>query len=178
MGGLEAKQSKRAEIKDPLEIKKRVEQAKVLFSKFLAVKISKSLNVSFEIEFDNMLMNMGISDIPREIALQTMKKLIEATPGLVITEKGYAVSDSELLVKHFTPDSVRANMLRLFTEAPDKEFTSRDIAESLGLSRSLVSSTLNYFETTGKIYIARTEKAKSSPKGGAPAGIYKLVTQD
>ena len=170
--GFQPVKSTRVEIKDKDQIQKKIDRAKAIFVLFLGRRNSQT--ASFEITFDNMLLNLDLFDIPRDVALKAMDQIVTSVPGFVKTEKGYAVSDPELLVKNFGPKEQRVKVLQFFTDHPDIEFTSRQIGEKIGFSASSVNAVIKELISAGQVCLVKTESIMSN-KMGKRAGIYKLV---
>lgn len=171
------RETQRLEITDPEQIKKKIDRAKAKFSIFLSRRTSKWAKVGWEINFEYMLMNLGLNNISRDIALREMDNIV-LIPGFVKTATGYAISNPELIIEKYGPKDYITNTLKVFTDNPGQEFTVRQIADELGCDPSPVSIVIKKLLDAGKITLIRKiEVAPSGHLSGNRVSVYRLAVE-
>lgn len=138
------------EITDPAVIEATVEQAKIIWSRFIH---SKSINRPgrkvrpFKIGFEPMMETLKLTQIPSEIALKAMDSFLLQVPGMAKEGVYYSLVDPDSLKEHLDErkqqalsvkeensklrEAARSDKLtRLETEAAEKEQRAKQRAEA------------------------------------------------
>ncbi|HEY4494192.1 MAG TPA: winged helix-turn-helix domain-containing protein [Candidatus Paceibacterota bacterium] len=158
------------EITDPIEIQKKLNHARVIFSNFLHSRTGKrsSSDVGFTMSFDNMAATLELTNLSTIIRQAEMDAIVLSVPSMAKTETGYIVSNPDSFYENFGRGATRKKILQILSSNPDKTYSYEEIAKELSLSRAAIYNITKKLITEGKVVKVKEVKYFDREKGTIP----------
>lgn len=152
----------REEVIDPEKIDKIIESAKAHFKHFMTAKVSSKVKEvqPFEISLENMLITLGLNELPQDLAMRKMDEIVLSSSGIQKTESGYRITDIEEVRKDFSFEGITNKVFNILSNNREKHYTYEEVAEVLQLSPASVRRAVTALKKEGKVrFIQQLKKA-------------------
>ncbi len=168
-----SKKIEREKIIDPLVIAKKIAHAESKFRSFFVPKIlARAGGKDFQISFEAMLLNLDLSEIPLDVALSAMDKIVLVVHGMEKNKTGYVFKYSTRTREEYGVEMHRNTILEFLLGQSGDGLTVKEIVEATKLPEDVVRHQLSSLAEGEKVAFGEPKKISTR---NVLAQTYKAI---